>query len=335
MKDISVGDEVYTPNGYATRVLGVYPKGVRPVYKVTLRDGSSTLVCNEHLWETERYKGCWVREILSTDELKRLVDSDTIVNLPFVKPVEYPAANLPLDPYVLGVLLGDANIDKMGHVTLACSEEEILHAIRERGYELTLNSASFGKCPIYYLKGVTKIMRDLGLAGHRSWEKFIPSMYLFGSVSQRLDLLRGLMDTDGYISAKSEMEFVTSSEEFAKNVQELIRSLGGRVGINKKEKVMYTSPNQKEPKQARVAYRVQNIRLPNINPFSLSRKASRWVERKKKTSGNFGNRVVSVEYMFDDEVQCILVEDERHLFLVDDYIPTHNTSNIIFLKSTD
>lgn len=361
MKDIAVGDEVYTPDGKPTRVLGVYPKGVRPVYKVTLRDGSSTLVCNQHLWEVERWKSSLrytgerdedghrkyvgtgengktsvrVSEVIDTDELKRRVDSGMGVDLPLVKPVEYPDAVLPMDPYVLGVILGDAHVDMKGHVLLTCTDAPILDELSRRGYAATLNASSVGKSPVYYIKGVAEIMRNLGLAGHRAWEKFIPSAYLFGSVQQRIDLLRGLMDTDGYISKKSEMEFVSTSETLARDVQELIRSLGGRVAVNEKTNIKYTSPNQAEPKEARTAYRVQNIRLPEINPFFLPRKASRWHDRDKATSGNYGNRVVSVEYMFDDEVQCILVEDERHLFLVDDYIPTHNTSNIVFLKSTD
>lgn len=138
------------------------------------------------------------------------------------------------------------------------------------------------------------------------------------------------MDTDGTISAKGEMEFTSASRELAEGVQTLIRSLGGRVAINVRTNITYTAPNQSEPKAARDAYRVQNIRLPKINPFALPRKAERW---RDPTRGF--NRVVSVEYVRDDEVQCIRVADERHLYLTDDFIPTHNTSNIVFLKSTD
>lgn len=361
MKDIRVGDEVFTPDGTITKVLGVYPKGVRPVYKVTLRDGSSTLVCNQHLWEIERWKSAIkytgekdanghrayvgtgengktmkaVSEVIDTDELKVRVDKGELIWLPAIRPVVYPEKDLLIDPYVLGVILGDANVDAKGHATLSCDDVEIIKEIESRGYKVTLNHESEDVCPCYYVCDVCDKLRELGLAGHRSWEKFVPEDYLFASVEQRIDLLRGLMDTDGTISEKSEMEFTSSSETLANHVQELIRSLGGRVPVNVKDKVFYTSPNQPDKKKARPAYRVQNIRLPEINPFLLKRKAERWHDRDKNHVGNYGNRVVSVEYMFDDEVQCILVEDDRHLFIVDDYIPTHNTSNIVFLKSTD
>lgn len=358
MEDVKVGDNVLTPYGDITTVTGVYPKGVRPVYRVTLRDGSSTECCNQHLWEIERYKTTvdykgvdengkkiyvrpesgrtceLVREVIDTDELKRRVDKGRQINLPKIKPVEYDAAQLPVHPYVMGVILGDGQIDKKGHVTITIDgkDNEILDKIRLLGYELTRsNKKSENKTPVYYLKGVTKIMRELGLAGHRAWEKFIPSQYIYSSVEQRTELLRGIMDTDGTISKRGEMEFTSSSFELAEDVQSIVRSLGGRVSINVKDNVMYTSPNQKTKKKARTAYRVQNIRLFDINPFSLSRKAERWTNR----TDNSGNRIVSVEYLRDDEVQCIRVADERHLYITDDYMPTHNTSNIVFLKSTD
>lgn len=362
MGDIKVGDEVYTADGYATKVLGVYPRGKRPVYRVTLRDGSSTKVCNEHLWEIERWKTSIrylggrdengkrriagagkggksmvrVTEVINTEELKSRIEKKQGIDLPFVKPVEYPKADLPMDSYVLGVILGDAHITKEGQVTidLSAKKQEIVDELCKRGFEITITSRSDGHKQLY-VKNVCRIIRNLGLAGHNSPEKFIPSEYLYASVEQRIDLLRGLMDTDGYISKKSEMEYTTASEQLAKDVQELIRSLGGRVDINVKQNVMYTSPTQKTPKKARDAYRLQNIRLKGINPFLLSYKAERWQEREKCESGNYGYRVVNVEYVGEEEVQCILVEDPRHLYLTDDYIPTHNTSNIVFLKSTD
>ena len=358
MGDVHVGDEILTPYGNVTTVTGVYPKGVRPVYRVTLRDGSTVEVCNQHLWQIERYKTTLrysgvdkngkriyvrpengrtcelVTEIIDTDELKRRVDKGRQVNLPKIKPVAYNTQNLPIHPYVLGAILGDANIDEKGHATITINSDdyEIIDRIHSYGYELTRsNNKSNDKTPVYYIKGVAETLRDLGLAGHRAWEKFIPEIYLYSDISQRILLLQGIMDTDGTISKSGEMEFTSSSKEFAENVQSLIRSLGGRVGLNIKHNVAYTSPKQKTKKEARAAYRVQNIKLFDINPFLLSRKADRWVKR----TDNAGNRVVSVEFVRYDEVQCIRVADDRHLYITDDYIPTHNTSNIVFLKSTD
>lgn len=354
MGDIQVGDTVLTPFGTVTTVTGVYPKGVRPVYKIVLRDDSTTEACNEHLWAIERWKSSFitnratgerigtgpdgktakrVTEIINTEELKTRVEKGENIMLPKVAPVAYPKQELPIDPYVLGVILGDCHVQKNGVVKLACADPEIVSEVQARGYEVVDDTVHGERRDGigYRINGVGAALRLLGLAGKRSWEKSIPAVYLYASVEQRLDLLRGLMDTDGTISERGEMEFCSVSEQLALDVQQLIRSLGGRVAVHVKSNVTYTAPNQPTKKNARTAYRVQNIRLFSLNPFLLSRKAERWHER----TDNSGNRVVSVEFVRNDEVQCIRVADDRHLYLTDDYIPTHNTSNIIFLKSTD
>lgn len=351
--DIQVGDEVLTPFGTVTTVTGVYPQGVRPVYEVELRDGSKAESCNEHLWQIERsktaiaftgkrdangkreyigtgpngQKHAMVSEVIDTDELKLRVDKGRQINLPRIDPLAYYAQELPLDPYVLGVILGDGRIYKNGSLTITNSDSYIVSKLESRGCRLSHYEGGSE----FSILGIASIIRNLGLDGKRSYEKFIPEAYLYGSVEQRLDLLQGLMDTDGYISNANEIEYVTVSEPFAKDVQSLIRSLGGRVSINEKDDVFYTSPTQHEPKRARKAYRLQNVRLQQINPFSLPRKADRWVKRED----NSGNRVVSVTYVKDEDVQCISVADSRHLYITDDYMPTHNTENIVFLKSTD
>lgn len=357
MGEVAVGDEVLTPFGTATSVTDKYDMKVRPVYRLTLRDGSSVEACPDHLWPVERWKSSLtylggkgengkrlyvgrnagktaelVTETISTEELKARVDKGRQVDMIRIEPVAYPEADLPVDPYVLGAILGDGHVQSNGVVKFTCKDTGIVEEIRLRGYavvdEVVNGERKDGIC--YRINGVNKHMRDMGLAGKRSWEKAILEAYLRGSVQQRIDLLRGLMDTDGTVSAKGEMEFTSASRELAAGVQELIRSLGGRVAINVKTNIMYTAPNQPEPKAARDAYRVQNIRLPRINPFLLPRKGARWRDRTRGF-----NRVVSVEYVRGDLVQCIRVADERHLYLTDDFIPTHDTSNIVFPKSTD
>lgn len=352
MGDVEVGDQVLTPFGTTSSITGVFPKGVRPVYRVTLRDGSTTEACNEHLWAVEKWrtsvktvdgkrvgagpegKTCVrVSEVITTDELRALVERGTQVDLPWIDPVAFPEADLPIDPYVLGAILGDGHIQSNGVVKFTCKDTEIVDEIRRRGYAVVDDKVRGERRDGtgYRINGVNKPLREMGLTGKRSWEKVIPEVYLRGSVEQRIDLLRGLMDTDGTISKTSEIEFSSASKELAEGVQALVRSLGGRVAVNVKPKVVYTSPNQREPKAGRPAFRVQNVRLGKINPFWLGRKAERWAPRTDSS----GNRVVSVERVGDAAVQCIAVADERHLYVTDDFIPTHNTSNIVFLKSTD
>lgn len=383
MGDIAIGDEVLTPNGTVTTVTGIYPQGKRAVYRVTLRDGSITEAGADHLWEIVRrkswltYKGVdpntgkkiyvpagpngetyrFVHEIVTTLELKERIKNNNhnAVGLPIVKPVAHVRRAFPLDPYTLGVILGDGSIGAKGSVVLNMTGKKngIIDKMRANGIEISdhmvhAEEPGYDQRYGYGVIGIAPILRELGLAGHTAHDKFIPEQYLYGSVEQRLELLRGLMDTDGYVYAKNktkgtcEMEFVTVSEQLAKDVQQLIRSLGGRVAINLKKNVHFTSPRQKTPKKASDAYRLQNIRLPELCPFSLAYKVERWNDSGRVGSCdgelspmNYGNTVVSVEYVGEEEVQCIKVADSRHLYLTDDYIPTHNTANIVFLKSTD
>ena len=356
MGEIQPGDELLTPFSTVTKVSEKFAVKTRPVYRITLRDGSWSEACPDHLWPVERWRSTIkylggkdsngkrayvgsgpdgatmvkVSDTISTEELKQRVEKGRQVDLLAMQPAWFPEAELPMDPYALGIILGDAHINKEGATVLSCADIEVVDELRRRGFDLVETPVDEGRCPQYRVNGVRAVLRDLGVAGKRAWEKSIPEQYLFASIEQRTDLLRGLMDSDGTISAKGEMEFASSSQALAEGVQALIRSLGGRVAVNVKTNIMYTSPNQATPKQARDAYRVQNIRLPEINPFLLPRKAERWRDRTRGF-----NRVVSVEYVRDDEVQCIRVEDERHLYVTRDYMPTHNTSNIVYLKSTD
>lgn len=351
MGDADVGAKVLTPFGTTSEITAVYPKGVQPVYRVTLRDRSCAEASAGHMWAIERWKSTFrlvdgkavgtgpggktaarVSEQMTTSQIKELIDKGQQVDLPRIAPVEYAEADLPIDPYVLGAILGDGYVRPHGVVTFTCNDPETVEEIRRRGYVVVDDTVRGERKDGtgYRINGVNASMRDLDIAGKRSWEKSIPQAYLLGSVQQRVDLLRGLMDTDGTISVQGEMEFISASPELAEGVQTLIRSLGGRAAINVRDKVIYTSPNQIKPKAGRSAHRVQNIGLPEINPFLLARKAVRWKDRARGF-----NRVVSVEYVRDDEVQCINIADKRHLYITDDFIPTHNTSNIVFLKSTD
>ncbi|MFD7537473.1 type IV secretory system conjugative DNA transfer family protein [Streptomyces sp. NPDC059819] len=351
MRDAEVGALVLTPFGTTSTITAVHPRGVQPVYRVMLRDGSSAEASAGHIWAVERGKGglrrsdgkdvgtgscgkasARVFEQMTTVQLKELVERGHQVDLPRIAPVAYAEADLLVDPYVLGAILGAGHVQPDGVVKFTCNEPGTIEEVRRRGYVVADDGVRGERrdgtgC---FINGVNTSIRDLGICGKRSWEKSIPRAYLFGSVHQRIDLLRGLMDSGGTISVQGEMEFASPSRDLAEGVQTLIRSLGGRVSINVSDEMACTSPNQAEPGAGRPAHRVQNIRLPEINPFLLARKARCW---KDRTRGF--NRIVGVEYVRDDEVQCISIEDERHLYITDDFIPTHNTSNIIFLKSTD
>lgn len=175
-----------------------------------------------------------------------------------------------------------------------------------------------------YVNPVKEILEKLGLLHKRAWEKKIPDLYKNGSVLQRLSLLQGLMDTDGSVKKRTgEASFTTTSYQMAKDVEEIVRSLGGRCCVREPRNRTHEvcgNINGRPIQSKRLSYEF-TISLPKgMNPFYLDRKAAH-----HKCRYIYDARINSIEYIGKKQVQCILVEDPSHLYITDDFIVTHNT----------
>jgi hypothetical protein len=161
--------------------------------------------------------------------------------------------------------------------------------------------------------------RALGLTGTRAVSKFIPYIYKFNGVADRVALLQGLLDTDGSVDGASRIEFSTVSKQLARDVIELVQSLGGTATLSER---IPTYTYQGQRRQGRRSYRL-NIALPaEIRPFRLSRKANRYTHRPKYPPSR---AITEVQYVGRKQAQCIAVDAPDHLYVTDDYIVTHNT----------
>lgn len=352
MGDISVGDLVLGVDGRPTRVTAITPHGTKPVFKVVFCDGSSTECCEDHLWTVIPASNQFIarRHITKTLPLKDLIknyrrtDSRGFAKhyyqLPMPAPAEFEPVELPLDPYVLGCLLGDGSISAKSTMTpfLTVGDEEIIEHCRKRlppdcylkhhrgiSYRFSAGPSYRGVNGQGTYSPICKAIRDLGLVGSVSHTKFIPDVYKLGSTEQRLDLLRGLMDTDGHCpkNARSQARLSTTSKQLAEDVAEVARSLGGTAKI-------YTFcpsstaafPGGRICARRDEAYNVA-VKLPaGMVPFLLSRKVDLFGaeggQRKPRRS------IVSIEPSGEKAVQCITVDREDGLYLTDDYIVTHN-----------
>lgn len=339
MGDLQVGDLVTAVDGKPTEIVGVYPKGVRPVYEVRLRNGATVKACHQHLWQVEAGSA----QVINTLELKDRIERGQLVRLPSLAPVEYAhSEELPIHPYVMGVLLSEGNFQGTVKFTQSwVTGREMIERVQSLLPEgLTLNHFGHQNSEHNITAGgggaknaLTTAIQELGLAHHRSWEKFIPEIYLRASVTDRLELLRGIMDGDGHVDTRGVVRFTSSSEQLTFGVQELVRSLGGNCSkVSRTTGVWYTSPAQETPKSARDAYKLLSIHMP-LNPFYLPSKVSRWKGPREKDGkgGTFRNgayhRTVSdVQYVGEEAVQCIRVAHESHLYVTDDFTVTHNTT---------
>lgn len=332
MGDMKIGTVVSTPDGKTGRVIAVFPQGEKDIYKVTFVDGRSTEACGEHLWA---YYGAHAKPvnklaITNTLDLKARVERNKRANrIPLARRAETHYRQMPLDPYILGLFLGDGGMrhqiiftspdtQLVESIAASLPDDISIKQISEYDYRI---SGRAGNSP----NSVTDKFRELNLFDKYSYEKVIPECYLSGSRKQRLDLLQGLMDTDGYVDEQGTINFCTTSHAMAKQVQELIWSVGGIARISEKNP---TFTHNGEKREGRVAY---NVNIRHYKPSELFRLERKLVRCKDdgQYCDNLSLGIKSIEFVGVKEAQCISIDHPDHLYITDDYIVTHNTLNTI------
>jgi replicative DNA helicase len=220
-----------------------------------------------------------------------------------------PEQTLPVDPYVLGVWLGDGNVDRAGITSV---DQPILQEIAAAGHVLTPWSTAERKAPRYGISHLQRTLRQLSLLHNQH----IPAIYQRTSLVQRLALLQGLMDTDGYCDARQgTCEFSSTSERLARDVYELVCGLGAKATLRMK-------PCQGKRPESSIAYTVAFT--STLQTFRLQRKLRRQKTQLRPTPDY--RYIVDVRPIRSVPVQCIAVDAPSHLFLAGrECIPTHNT----------
>ncbi|MBN8528116.1 MAG: replicative DNA helicase [Caulobacterales bacterium] len=341
MGDLRLGDRLASHDGRTSMISGVFPQGSKQIFRVTFSDGRSTECCAEHLWRVH-FRGWRQPRVLSTgdiaEKLTRIRYRGRLWIDPFLGDFGSDAA-LPVDPWVLGALIGDAKLSG-GSAVFSSADASMLEEMEARlGTDFAVRAAGgydhrIVQSAPHRKKGVQGVspnpLKDaligLGLWDVRSEAKFIPAPYLKASRADRLALLRGLIDTDGWVERWGSLRFCTSSERLAADVQVLVRSLGGVCTIAAKPT---TYAYKGERRQGLGAY-VCNIQHSDASLFAgLERKRSRLVERRRQKRITFA----SIEPSRMAQAQCIAVTHPDRTYVTDDFIVTHNTAlatNIAF-----
>ena len=328
---LRVGDHVVSRDGTPTQVLGVYPQGEVDLYRVTFADGRFVDACGEHLWQSFSKNSIPANQhkVRNTLELKRLISlKNSPVYIPLAEPEITEDQFLPIDPYLLGVLIGDGSIVKHSIKVVSADQFVLDEVVRLAPEGMSLKYASnynyvlsYGMAGKYWRSPTITHLRELGLWGCRAYEKYIPSIYMQGSIEQRWSLLQGLMDTDGTIDDGRYTYFWTSSKELAQNVQSLVHSLGGISSIAERaHNYQYRDPET----VPRPGY---NVRIRVSDPsklFRLPRKKD-IITANSKGLNKLKLKVVSIEPIGRDEATCIAVDHPEKLFVAKDFIVTHNT----------
>jgi phosphate starvation-inducible protein PhoH and related proteins len=265
--------------------------------------------------------------------------------LPLVSaPVEMEIQPVPMDPYALGLLLGDGCLTTSTTPSFATADPELVAALEDAldgvelvhrgGPDYVLRNSGGRRGGVIVTNPVTAILRRLGLAGTRSETKFVPPDYLLNGADVRLGMLQGLLDSDGgpvtQVGRTCRIQYTTCSPRLRNDVAYLVRSLGGVV-TSRRRVAEGRAPGRAKDRD--VPHRhdsfVLDIRLPaGVEPFRLSRKKARYDE----TGGGRPMRFIeSIEPVGTMETVCIQVAAADSLYVTDDFLVTHNTLNDSFI----
>ncbi len=316
MGDLEVGDYVLSEEGLPCKVTAVSEVWKdRPVYKVTTDDGDEIIADEEHEWLVRLCNKGEKFSIKTTLELAKKRNRAPEVRA--TKPLRLSRKEFLVDPYVLGVWLGDGHTDESG---ITSADEEVIAAVAEKegavrrksagGGQGLANTYSFGKS---FRDGAPREdtlqgrLRSLGVLGN----KHIPIEYLRGSMEQRLCLLQGLIDSDGHVAPDGQVEFCSTNRRLADGTRELVASLGHKASLIEGRATLYG--RDCGPKY-RVMFYMENA-------ARLSRKR----ERCRHGVKAFRRYLRAIPAGVGD-TRCIQVDSPSHLFLCGKtMLPTHNS----------
>lgn len=343
MGDVKIGTKVIGADGKSCNVTGVYPKGVKDVYRVTFKDNSYVDCGLEHLWEVQNRKDrnnkkspkrvIQLKDMLEDFRIKEGNNWYNNYSVRLVQPIEFEdnLTKEDINPYVLGALIANGSLE--GGISFSTFSKEVVNNVKRNIFKEDIVTNQSNKYVFgikrkdnrrtkkgYLIASQTKIkLNEYELYGKKSENKFIPKKYLYSSIQNRVELLRGLMDNDGTVNNKktnTSSQYTTTSKQLCYDVLELVRSLGGKASYSKKESY-YKKDNKKI--KCKDVYNVYFTL--DINPYSIKEKAQYY----KKPTYCRNKYIINIEKVRQEECQCIMVDSPEHLYVTDGYTLTHNT----------
>lgn len=326
MGEIRRGDYLVSREGQPTRVREVYPQGIKPVYEIEFRDGTTTRCCDDHLWQVK--SAHWKTDrVLTLSEVRRLHEGRRHhgrLSIPLTRPVEMAANRHLVHPYVLGVLLAEGSLTG-GECRWTCEDGEVHERMAKlaplgtraltyrrdgEGIEWCFRDSETVQVRVGRKSGLRVELERLGLQGCGALEKVIPLEYFRDSIANRWELIRGLMDGDGSVDGTTP-SISLSSKVMAYQVRDILHSLGATVTIVERETAHAPS---------------WRLRIRHPEPsllFHLARKKMQ--ARKTQYSDRLRRTIKLIRRVKDEECQCVTVEAPDGLYLTRDYIVTHNS----------
>jgi replicative DNA helicase len=320
MDELKMSDKILSQEGSFVELLGIFPQGKQKSYEITFIDNRKIHCSSDHIWTVwMRQNGQWQWLEKTTEEIINFQSKykNNKIYIPLNTHQEYKQ-EADINPYLLGCLIGDGSFEKTS-ICITNQDHELIEKLSKiiefYDCQFSLYRDKEEKCPRYGIKAnnhghnqVLFKLRELGLI-QKCKEKMLPESVFKWSIIDRINLIQGLMDTDGYVSKTGSLEFSTSSATLSKQFQKLIWSIGGICKISYRKNLD--------------SYRC-NIRYFNPrNLVSLTRKINRISKNYQYKDLNL--RIKSISQIEDQDSTCISIDSPSKLFVTENYIVTHNT----------
>lgn len=323
--DLKAGDMVFGSDGSPTTVVETFPLGMQRIFRVSFDDGSFLDVTGDHLWNvrgrSDRQRSAAFTTVSTLDLLSGGVrggsDDRRLYEIPRQGAVEFLTGHQPIDPYLLGVWLGDGTV---GQSCWSKPDPEIVERVRGLGYKVCDRPDGVTK----YVYGVNDAFRSLGVFDLKSCERFIPDAYRFAGVKARRALFDGLCDTDGEVYCGGTIGFSSTSRRLIDDVVWLARSLGCKARIQPTVKRPMYRGSDGVKIDGRPCWRLTIAAI--FNPFSVTRKRLRFKVASDRYLTRYIDRIDEVD---PSEAMCIKVAADDELYQARDFIVTHNTSLMV------
>jgi intein/homing endonuclease len=322
--ELQIGDYVFGDDGNPTKIIDIPFDGIAPIYKITLKDGRTVEASEGHLWKVfvhnrKNIQILTTKELLDIYKAKRKISYRNPSGVEFRcgivrnEGIELPYKDTPIDPYTLGLLLGDGCFctpKATNSLYYTCQDKDAEYIIPKIPYKVTKRKDRYAYS--VWINNGANILTSLGLWMHKSENKFIPKEYLFNSKEVRLNLIRGLIDSDGYISNPSHphngYEISVSSKKFAEDIQWICRSVGYNADIHVKHPWYYNKNREKVA--GLTSYRVCIHTEDTLS--NLPRKKNICSKSAYSKSHQLYTRIVDIEYIGEKQAKCITVDNNSH-----------------------
>lgn len=334
--DIQIGDYVYGDDGKPTKVINIPFDDICPIYEITLANGRKVKCSEGHLWKVKSHcRNSKEFIIISTKELLQLYKRprnnkagyELDCTIPIHSAVEFEHKDTKVDPYVFGLLLGNGcfRVPNCNSKTYFTSSDEDFETYKKY---IPYNWIKYNNTKCGYNLNIPHfkdILETYGLYFKKSEEKFIPEEYKINSIDVRINLLKGILDSDGTVTPEGKIEIVITSKKLIEDIKWICDSLGINYTKERIKHTFYYDKNHNR-KKCLDAYRLSIF--SNIPLFNLPRKLEIWNNKSKTNyalSKYKGSKITNIEYIGEQKAKCITVDNESHCYLINNFITTHNS----------